>query len=93
MLLVYGGMVLAENLLQFDAVRWISSQQTHMVNIGYGVAVGAGLIAQHFFGKAKAWYDKCKQAWDEFQKKQQGSKGAPPKAGIGRFFPRFSKAA
>lgn len=94
LLLAYGGMVLAEHIVHFDAVRWINSQQTHMVNIGFGVTIGLGIVAQLLFGKAKAWYDKRQQAWNEFQKKQQGTKSGPPKpGGLTRFLPGFKKAA
>jgi hypothetical protein len=90
-LLTYGGLILAEQFVHFDAVRWVGEQQAHMVNGGFGILVILGLAAQHFVGKAKSWYNKRKLAWQEFQKKQQVAKTAPPKPAFLRLFSRFSK--
>lgn len=93
LLLAYGGLVLAENFVRFDAVRLVSENPVQTVNSVFGFTLLLGLAAQHFAGKAKDWYMQRRQAWLEFLKKQQGNKPAPGKFSILKLFQRPAKAA
>lgn len=93
LLLAYGGLVLAENFVRFDAVRLVGDNPVQTVNSAFGVVVLLGMVAQHFAGKAKDWYLARRQAWLEFLKKQQSTKTAPARLSILRLFQRPAKAA
>ena len=92
LLLVYGGAVLLESLIHFDAVRSVADQPAALVNQVFAGIVVAGVLAQHLVGRAKVWYLQRRQAWLEFLKKQQANKSAPARPWLLRLLARFKPA-
>jgi hypothetical protein len=91
-LLSYGGLVLLERAIRFDAVRWVSEQKPQTIHIAFVVAVALGVVVQYLVSQAKSYYQKRWKEWSDFQKKQQQAKAPPPAKPARSWLPKFLKA-
>ena len=69
LLLLYGGLVLLERLLHFDAVAWLSDTPEKTITLGYWLAVFAGILVQSVAERAWNALQQRRKQWLDFRKK------------------------
>jgi hypothetical protein len=70
LLTAYGGLVLAERFIPFDAVRWVTGS-THTVEVAYLAGVFVGVVIQYWIERSRRRYRRWQEHLEELREQRR----------------------